>query len=1233
MSLDWNKVKQYVIEDVKPIFKRATSYSYNYNDLSEAFNIFYNIISSEHIGQQFSQKLTGILQTYIEYKKVKNTNLIDEIFNKLHEDSSLETYLKTICHLCEIKIPTGEHTASMACAINLGLVFPLHINKNTGKSQPNSKNIDEKNIEYHVNRAINIRNTKGHAFVKFNQAPDFISYTTNEKLLTIDNYLVTFLFAILKHKDKLGQFKTLQLDTKQVTSTITTELKQYLQNTIKDFDKQQINFVPPYLIEKAKNIKKNADKSEKQEPLIEGYVEEIISKASRFVIAAEPGMGKSTTLQYISKLYAEKIQNGENKLTIPVILNLNEFDKDTDINKKIFLKFKKYSIDEEQIKNWLNDRDITIFFDGLNEILDPDARKKVVNQIRDFLEEYPYMPVIITTRPYEYREQFDSLKTFEIKAFNEKQIKEFLAQKLSPEQQAKFDEHFIQHSGKLLELCKTPLILNFMAEYLQNNNGNIPESKGKLMREYFKEYIDKREKAKNEKIEYPLIVRILGKFAFKMRKEHKTVQLTYGNAEDLIREIIKGFDYEYKSLAFIKMMADMNILNHDEVIKFDHEMYQEYFAAEQLIEEYDKDKTILAKLKENKDEWEETLVLLYDLHKNKNLILEGDNFDSGISVKQQSTSTKFNPEQRQRDMAEVDRSKSLISLVPYIYKRHLGNMSKIDEIDKAVEIIKLVDLDKENFMRATLDILFDQDNTKVIKLIEKLCEINATNQAHSILIAFNNKACMSFSTENAIVEQFERIINLADLNQDSVQQLYQIAMQKNDPIIPIAALLTCNKSWFNNVISDEIDNLLISIYKQWLDVDSKSALLLWSFYLIKADNVLYLLDYHECNSHRIIRVLNAMIELCDKDTNVIEKSGIIAIVIELIKYYDLYDFIKDEFLPGIHQSYMLYALLKLIPIETNNINKDKIIEYIQISIDNIPLIDYAFGINKEPENPFDYNIAGYDILCDKFLLDVYQVIDVRLESGKVEDMAKAIFLMYQIDKNHNYDFSWDMTKYDLRTIFNKIYNSDDIPSRFIVSQIIILNKELQKQQYSIPYLDNYNELYADAYSGTYDMEGDCIIDEDTGVEIYVGNKEEYYKNKAINTLIEQYSNQSISSEVINNNQKLILDNIDIFIARIKQLLTYDDDYIYSYGWNITKNEYIVKLSEHKNRLIGLMNQCDLSSNIFMIDKIPDFLYELEENTYNPYNQFVAYIIDRNNLWDIYSIDELKILTEQQPSSN
>lgn len=149
---------------------------------------------------------------------------------------------------------------------------------------------------------------------------------------------------------------------------------------------------------------------------------EALAEHPRLVVLGDPGSGKTTLLRYLALIYARDLAEGaqlvRDKLQLnesgrlPILLPLRQIgaflrtrpDDGTEGHKTL-LDFLFRSLGNERIElpadffdQWLKTGQAVILLDGLDEVADPDLRRRVSRLVEDFTRAYPNCRTVVTSR-------------------------------------------------------------------------------------------------------------------------------------------------------------------------------------------------------------------------------------------------------------------------------------------------------------------------------------------------------------------------------------------------------------------------------------------------------------------------------------------------------------------------------------------------------------------------------------------------------------------------------------------------------------------------------------------------------------------------------------------------------------------------------------------------------------------------------------------------------------------
>lgn len=484
------------------------------------------------------------------------------------EFAKVEPFLKKIVYFIDrpkfIEIESAR-SGLAACIDFLGL-NPTGIRLD--RTSPESV-VGNPDFLEHILRCYYLRNIESHKCK---------TWTNKELYVNVESILVVYLYCIYLHSDVLRKVLLFQ-----------PHFNSYLEKVVSDFEIWRERFVHITGIERFDEIPIHAIESEDwgksdKVGLREGKIDELRKSIDEnsMVILGEPGMGKSTTLQYMSYNDAKSILSGDDNLhKIPVYIELKLLSRDESV---FGCCLQKLEITSEQLSELFGEGRITLFLDGLNEVY-YELRKPIRHEIAQLLNDYKRLFIIITSRPLAYSNEFKNTPVFNLQKLNDEQVEEFLLKNCAQEKIRLMLIKEINVNARLGKIVRVPLLLKMLVNVVLNNGGAIPENKTKIIY-HFIQNLYKREREKQiETIDLRIIHRLLCFLGHSTRSINASnVGWRIEQFETIIERRIERSRFNLNVYEFIDMAVDLHILVRDgEKYSFIHELYQEYFASEELF--------------------------------------------------------------------------------------------------------------------------------------------------------------------------------------------------------------------------------------------------------------------------------------------------------------------------------------------------------------------------------------------------------------------------------------------------------------------------------------------------------------------------------------------------------------------------------------------------------------------------------------------------------------------------
>ncbi len=320
----------------------------------------------------------------------------------------------------------------------------------------------------------------------------------------------------------------------------------------------------------------------------EGTVEElrdvISQNEKKMMILGEPGMGKSTSMQYLTQKDAQKLfdtnlkYSAENR--IPIYLELRYVDNSIfDLIKEEiehYLDSKETDI-TKTVEKMLSEGMFSIFLDGLNETI-KDKSYQIAEHIQSFYKKYPNCVYLISSRPQDYLlRPFVQMPVFNLVPMNKAQQQEFLDRNATLEIQTIIVEKAILLPN-LEHFLAVPLFL-FMLIRVVERTGQVPKNEA-LIIGAFLEGIFLLEQKKNvlfNQLQTNILLAHLAKQYF--QDYNGNARVPYSKVAKYLREKAQIENFALNEEAFLQKMRDLQILDMSEEYRyaFKHQLFLEYY--------------------------------------------------------------------------------------------------------------------------------------------------------------------------------------------------------------------------------------------------------------------------------------------------------------------------------------------------------------------------------------------------------------------------------------------------------------------------------------------------------------------------------------------------------------------------------------------------------------------------------------------------------------------------------
>lgn len=333
------------------------------------------------------------------------------------------------------------------------------------------------------------------------------------------------------------------------------------------------------------------------------------------LLKGRPGSGKSTALERLLWEEAKKAKT-DTQIQIPVLVKLRQYKTSVLNLIRDFLIANRLLLSENQIENLLFAGKFLLLMDGLNELPNEEAKR----DLDVFRDKYcKVIPMIFTTR--DLGVDLGIEKKLEMQPLSEEQMQQFVCAYL-PEVG---EEMLRQLGGRLRELGETPLLLSMLCAVFTETN-SVPSNLGETFQAFTKVYDNKlKEDVPVSNESRSRWSSLLQHLAFKMMHGKTATQfrlnIPKSEAENILTEFLATENFHQPRECAFSWLNDL--LNHhliqvdnNDKIEFRHQLLQEYYAAENLLQRLRHSHISDEKLKRdylNYLKWTEPLALMLAL--------------------------------------------------------------------------------------------------------------------------------------------------------------------------------------------------------------------------------------------------------------------------------------------------------------------------------------------------------------------------------------------------------------------------------------------------------------------------------------------------------------------------------------------------------------------------------------------------------------------------------------------
>lgn len=458
----------------------------------------------------------------------------------------------------------------------------------------------------------------------------------------------------------------------------------------------------------------------------------------KIAIIGKPGSGKTTLLKDLTLTYAQNRHRRQHRKApklFPILIYLRDVrdiitKKDSKTNQYLvntvtlpevieqLKSVKKLNPPKGVFKDFLNQKDCLVMFDGLDEVAEDGQRKAVSHWVNEQVTEYQKARFLITSRPFGYHNApVENINTIlDVKLFNLGQVEKFINNwylqreimsrvgKDDPgvrqEAKSQADDlmNRIKNNNTLASLAVNPLLLTMIAT-VHCYRGALPGRRVELYAEICDVLLGRRDDAKGIKSNQIHLTpdqqkAVLQVLAFRLTAEKETREFSLELGSELIKDKLK--DVANRNLTpqkFIKNVekrSGLLVERENNLYEFAHKSFQEYLTATE-IQKSNQEEILIKNI--NNPWWEETIRLYAAQTDATNLVntalenpdvtalkLALDCCDEGLSVNAQVKESLY--QQIQKGLESDNKDEFELAAKVKLSRR----LSKLVRIDDNLEI-------------------------------------------------------------------------------------------------------------------------------------------------------------------------------------------------------------------------------------------------------------------------------------------------------------------------------------------------------------------------------------------------------------------------------------------------------------------------------------------------------------------------------------------------------------------
>jgi len=426
----------------------------------------------------------------------------------------------------------------------------------------------------------------------------------NIKAVLIFTGGVVFTVIVTRYKDALKQGTNFVIDGflswvrvyfimlkryKKSISQSYRETKVGYRNLRLDLDRNYISLKVCSFISPREKEADDETRSEKLEVL------DVLAKHRHLVILGHPGAGKTTLMQWLLLKYVYghmKEKMGENLIPLFITLRSLKIGQSIDELLPEILKQHRFKGGESFIRKQMEKGKCLLIFDGMDEIIDDETRKKFIADICDtYANLYGKSRIIITSRIEEYTVDCfpASFREREILDLDMAQVHDFLQGILEPGDKPEELIRQIEKSEGLKKFVTNPLMLSLLTFVYRESHQRLPNDRVKVYNACMQAMMEDRDRSRGiyeyrNRFDSDDKELLLCKLAhdFSLQNKWRFTEM------ELLENWKKNLPSNLKESDLKKLLKEVcsanGILKHlsGKELSFLHRTFQEYYAAKEI---------------------------------------------------------------------------------------------------------------------------------------------------------------------------------------------------------------------------------------------------------------------------------------------------------------------------------------------------------------------------------------------------------------------------------------------------------------------------------------------------------------------------------------------------------------------------------------------------------------------------------------------------------------------------